>query len=505
MEPVLVVLLLAFPDGNLRGRTDRRLALAMTAVLVLFYLPTAVLVPHFQLPSPWTSCTQNCPANAFYAGDESAFARQALLGTGSVLVLLILAGVLVRMRRSVQEASAVQKEALLPVLAIGMVRATLVGSLVVARQAGVADHVVNAGAELIAWATPAIAIAFLVGLFRARLAAERTLRALTTSVRGTPAPATLERTVAAAFDDPTLRIALPADGRPDRWLDAHGEPVPPPGPSAGRCFRIVRDGHRRIVGALTCDAALRDRPELLDVAAGLIAMSIEQRRLEDEAASATREAQDSRARLVASADAERRRIERDLHDGAQQRLVAMRIELGLVEDMLHDEPQAAARIRELEASADEALEELRSLAHGVRPPLLNDRGLAEALRAAIARSALPVELTTDRVSRYAPEVESAVYFSMLEALQNVAKHARCASRVTVGMHDDTGGELRFEVRDNGPGGDEDAFEHGAGVQNMRDRIAAVDGTLRIVSLQGLGTVVSGRVPVPRPCLGPQPA
>src|SRR6201999_598875 len=106
------------------------------------------------------------------------------------------------------------------------------------------------------------------------------------------------------------------------------------------------------------------------------AMAIEQRRLEGEAASATREAQDSRARLVASADAERRRIERDLHDGAQQRLVGMRTELGLAKDMLHDDRQAAARIRELEASADEALEELRSLAHGVRPPLLNDRGLA---------------------------------------------------------------------------------------------------------------------------------
>ena len=266
----------------------------------------------------------------------------------------------------------------------------------------------------------------------------------------------------------------------------------------GRCLRLVRDGHHRIVGALSGDRVLADRPELLDVATGLIAVALEQRRLEEEAEAAAREAQDSRARLAESADAERRRIERDLHDGAQQRLVAMRIELGLIEDLLHDDPDsAAARIRELEASADEALEELRALAHGVRPPLLNDRGLPDALRAALARSALPAALTAEGVGRYPPAVESAVYFSMLEALQNVAKHARGARHVTVRLHDDTCGELRFEVRDDGRGADQEALERGEGITNMRDRVAAVDGSLRVMSLSGLGTVVAGRVPVSR--------
>jgi signal transduction histidine kinase len=322
------------------------------------------------------------------------------------------------------------------------------------------------------------------------------VRALAASVLGSP-PA-LQRSVAEAFADPTLQLTFPLDGQPQHWVDCHGEPAPVPMAIEGRCFRLVRDGHQRIVGALTGDRTLANRPELLDVATGLIAVAVEQRRLEGEAEAATREAQDSRARLAESADAERRRIERDLHDGAQQRLVAMRIELGLVEDLLHTDPDsAAARIRELEASAEEALEELRSLAHGVRPPLLNDRGLPDAVRAALARSALPATLHAEGVGRYPPAIESAVYFSVLEALQNVTKHARGARHVTVHLRNDTGGELRFEVRDDGRGADREALERGEGIMNMRDRIAAVDGTLGVVSLEGLGTVVAGHIPISR--------
>ena len=468
----------------------------MGAVVTVFYLPTLLLTESFQTPSPYTSCVRDCPPNAFslYHGDV-AFAP-LFLGTGSVLVFAIMAGVLVRLRRRILDASAVQREALRPVFAVGMTRAGLVGTLIVLRQAGADTNLIHAGATLIAWTTPAIAIAFIAGLFRSRLAAERTVRALAASVRGSP-PA-LQRSVAEAFADPTLELTFPLDGQPHRWVDCHGEPAPAPMALEGRSFRLVRDGHHRIVGALTGDRVLADRPELLDVAGGLIAVAVEQRRLEEEAEAAVREAQESRARLAESADAERRRIERDLHDGAQQRLVAMRIELGLIEDLLHEDPDsAAARIRELEASAEEALEELRSLAHGVRPPLLNDRGLPDAVRAALARSALPTAFHAEGIGRYPPAVESAVYFSVLEALQNVAKHARGASHVTVHLRGDTGSELRFEVRDDGRGADREALERGEGIMNMRDRIAAVDGTLGVISLEGLGTVVAGHIPISR--------
>ena len=496
LELLLVALLLAFPDGPLRARDDRRLVLAMGAVVTVFYLPTLLLTESFQTPSPYTSCVRDCPANAFSLSQGHVAIAPLFLGTGSVLVFAIMAGVLVRLRRRSLDASAVQREALSPVFAIGMVRAGLVGTLVVLRQAGAETEFVAAGATLIAWATPAIAVAFIAGLFRSRLAAERTVRALAASVRGSP-PA-LQRSVAEAFADPTLELTFPLHDQPRRWVDCHGEPAGAPMALEGRCMRLVRDGHHRIVGALSGDRVLADRPELLDVATGLIAVAVEQRRLEEGAEAAAREAQDSRTRLAESADAERRRIERDLHDGAQQRLVAMRIELGLIEDLLHDDPDsAAARIRELEASADEALEELRALAHGVRPPLLNDRGLPDAVRAALTRSALPAALTAEGVGRYPPAVESAVYFSMLEALQNVAKHARGARHVTVRLHDDTCGELRFEVRDDGRGADQEALERGEGITNMRDRVAAVDGSLRVMSRRGLGTVVAGRIPVSR--------
>lgn len=496
LEILLVILVLAFPDGPLRTATDRRLAAAMAGVVAVFYLPTLLLTERFQVPSPYTSCTHDCPRNAFFPfGHELALTRPALLGVGSILVFIIMLLVLLRLRRRVMLSSAVQRQALVPVLVLGLAREALVGTLIVTRQLGAADAVVRTGATLIAWATPAIAIAFLVGLVRMRLAAERTLRTLAASVRALPALPALQRTVAEALDDPTLRLVRPVGVGLDRWVDVHAEPAPAPLETSERCVRMVQDGHGRIVGALAADAALAARPELLDAAAALVAVALENRRLEAEAELAAVAVRDSRARIAATADHERRRIERDLHDGAQQRLVALRVELSIVEDMLLDDPRGAvARIRELEASADEALEELRALAHGVHPPLLADRGLVEALRSAIARSGLPATLREVGVRRYRPEIESAIYFCILEALQNVAKHARGARRVRVRINGDAPGELWFDVSDDGDGAAR--LQDGAGITNMRDRLAAIDGSLHLVSRRGIGTRVSGRVPLP---------
>lgn len=506
LELLLVMLVLAFPDGPLRGRPDRLLAAAMAAVVAVFYLPTLVLTQQFQVPSPYTSCTHDCPRNVFFsfAADHPATGR-AFLGAGTLLVFTIMLLVLVRLRARIDHASAIQREALLPVLVLGGVREMLVGVLIVTRQLDGDNGFVPTGATLIAWATPAIAIAFLVGLVRMRLAAERSLRTLTAAVRGTPDLRALRRAVAESFDDPTLVLSVVGPDHPDRWFDVHGAPAPAPLQRDGRCLTLVRDGHGVLAGALDADGALADRPELLDAAAGLVAMALTTSRLEAEAVTAAIAVRESRARIAVSADEERRRIERDLHDGAQQRLVAMRIELSIVEDMVQDDPAgAAARIRELEASAEEALEELRSLAHGVRPPLLADRGLAEALRSALARSGLPATLAEQSVLRYPPEVESAVYFCVLEALQNVAKHAKGASRVHVRLDGDTRGELWFDVRDDGAGADDDALEGGVGITNMHDRLAAVDGRLRVVSHRGIGTCVFGRVPATA-VSQPQPA
>ncbi|MCK9899231.1 histidine kinase [Parafrankia colletiae] len=216
----------------------------------------------------------------------------------------------------------------------------------------------------------------------------------------------------------------------------------------------------------------------------------------------------SRARLVATADAERRRIERDLHDGAQQQLVSLAVGLRLVRDLVADsmgEDAAAAR-NEDAAAADELLAamaeqvtetiaEVRNLAHGIYPPLLRSSGLAEALRAAGQRSAVGVTVGADGIGRYPPDIEAAVYFCCLEALQNAAKHAAGCSVDILLVEEESA--LTFTVCDNGPGFDPQRSERGHGMTNMADRIGAIGGTLRWESTVGTGTRVLGIVPAAR--------
>lgn len=212
------------------------------------------------------------------------------------------------------------------------------------------------------------------------------------------------------------------------------------------------------------------------------------------------ELQASRGRLVRTADAERRRIERDLHDGAQQHLVALAVGLRLVRDGLSEagtrtdgapDPNLEM-LDELDRGVRESIQALRDLAHGIYPPLLRDSGLGEALRAAAQRNPLDVDVRAVGLTRHSEQVEAAVYFCCLEALQNAAKHAPDAAVVVTLEEDDR--ELRFAVTDDGPGCDVNGMAAGAGMQNMADRLGAIGGTLELRSAPGQGTTVSGRVP-----------
>lgn len=201
----------------------------------------------------------------------------------------------------------------------------------------------------------------------------------------------------------------------------------------------------------------------------------------------------SRVRLVATADSERRRIERNLHDGAQQHLVALAVNLRLAADEIAADPSTAAdTFAALGQDVREAIDELRSLAHGIYPPLLMDAGLVEALRASGQRSPSPVHVAADGVGRYPTEIEAAVYFCCMEALQNAAKHAPGAA-VTVRLLDD-GGALRFEVTDDGPGLGGGVVRHGHGLGNMVDRMVAVGGTVDVATAPSGGVMIDGRVP-----------
>jgi signal transduction histidine kinase len=206
----------------------------------------------------------------------------------------------------------------------------------------------------------------------------------------------------------------------------------------------------------------------------------------------------SRRRLVEAQDAERRKIERNLHDGAQQQLIALMIQLGLLEESA-DDPGA---VRQLAPAVKDglraALEDLRDLARGIYPPLLADQGLVPALQAQARKASLPVEIDADGIGRYPQDIEAAVYFCALEALQNVAKYAG-ASRATVSLSC-TGGSLRFTVTDDGAGFDTASARHGTGLQGMADRLAALGGALDVRSQPGRGTTLTGQLPVSAPAV-----
>jgi signal transduction histidine kinase len=202
----------------------------------------------------------------------------------------------------------------------------------------------------------------------------------------------------------------------------------------------------------------------------------------------------SRQRLVAAQDEERRRIERNIHDGAQQQLVALAVQLKLVRQMLDRDPATVGPMVDgLQAAATTALEDLRDLARGIYPPLLADKGLAAALDSQARKAAVPVSVSADAVGRYPQEIEAAVYFCSLEALNNVAKYAgSSAAEVHLAQEN---GHLTFTVHDDGAGFDPETTGYGTGLHGMADRLDAIGGDLTVDSAPGRGTTIRGCVPV----------
>jgi signal transduction histidine kinase len=252
---------------------------------------------------------------------------------------------------------------------------------------------------------------------------------------------------------------------------------------------------------VTDDAFSAEDDRVLTELARQVGLAVHNARLDtalqttlDELRKQADELRESRARIVASGDAERRRVERNLHDGAQQHLVAMAVNLRLAKDILADDPSAAAEmLDQLSDDVKDTITELRELAHGIYPPLLADRGLGEALLAAANRSPLAVSVHAAGIGRYGPEVEAAIYFCCLEALQNAAKHA-AGSDVELKVWEEEGG-LLFSVCDDGPGFDQEKAQSGHGFINMADRLGSIGGTIRWESQPGHGATVRGSIPL----------
>jgi signal transduction histidine kinase len=286
-----------------------------------------------------------------------------------------------------------------------------------------------------------------------------------------------------------LRVAAswPSDG--DRAPVPSPSPELPAFPEPERAFPVRHGGE--LLGALTVvtssgEALGADRERLLGDVAAQTALVLRNVRLIEEL-------RESRRRIVAAQDERAKALERNLHDGAQQQLVALAVKQRLAEGLVERDPERTkAMLAEIQADTQDALETLRDLARGVYPPLLADQGLGAALAAQARKAAIPVMLESDGIGRYPQDVEATVYFCCLEALQNVAKYAE-ASRATVRLSAADGG-LAFEVQDDGVGFDPASAGRGSGLQGMADRLDAVGGSLDVRSAPGAGTTIVGRVP-----------
>jgi signal transduction histidine kinase len=495
-EPLLIYTVLAFPTGRLRGRADRWLVGTSAAIAACLYLPSVLLVDRFPEPSPWSTCSAGCPDNALMLlGSEPAFVEDVLLPVREILTGLIFAAVCVRLAQRLLSSSALMHRTLAPVLVVAIARFAAFAAALLLRRAAPDSEVLDVAVWALALTLVLLSGAFLVGLARWHLFIATAVQHLAGRLAEHPGPGELQSALAETFDDPGLEIVYPSDA--GVWRTGTGEAVGTPRNGSGRWLTEVYDDGRAIAGIIHSDT-LADETAFVDAARAYAVLTLDNRRLGDEAAALLEEVRQSRARIQASADDERRRVERDLHDGAQQRLVALRIKLELAAERIDGRDHRSAQvIRELGGEVDLALDEIRSLARGIYPSPLADRGLAEALRSAALQAALPATvLATTTRDRYQREVESAAYFCCLEAMQNAAKHAQRARALVIELTDN--GVLQFEVRDDGEGFDPDAVEAGFGLTSMRDRLAAVGGDLLIVSSPGRGTRVVGRIPLDRP-------
>jgi signal transduction histidine kinase len=495
VEVQMVHLFLAFPTGWLETRADRILVGATVATAAVTFAPRALLAYDFTVPAPVTSCVRDCPPNAFAAVTEtSGLVTDVLRPLGAVLIALIMAGVVVQLHRRLRRAQALEHHVVRPVLAVAILRAVLVAAAILGRDLFVdRAWMLDAVVWSLAFALPLLAAAVAIGLVGSRIAAGDATRRLASQLASDTASHGLRAALADALADPVLVLAYPAPGDPGGWVDAEHVRIVPPQPGSGRCLVPIHDRGMPIAAIVT-DAAVEHRPEFLEPVASIVVVALRDQRLTADVRWALREIQQSRARIATTAVRERERIERDLHDSAQQRLVALRIGLDRTRERLGQDPDRTAEgLDRLTQDVDEALREIRSLARGIYPPVLTEAGLMGALQVAVARCPFPVAITGHRVVRHAAETESAVYFCVLEALQNVTKHAPQATEVVVRLDEDPDG-LRFTVADDDPSAPE-VLRPGTGVTNMRDRVAALGGGLDVRTTPGRGTVVSGWVPV----------
>jgi signal transduction histidine kinase len=470
--PVFAALVLGFPSGRISARVDKAVigALAFGTVVLqlvwLFFLPFPPGKENVFLITPDADL-----ANVIDRF-ESSF-------NGTVGLALAILGISRWLR-----AAPPLRRLLLPTLAGAVTVLVLVVQIYYDLLTG---EFIRSSQQVTAVLLVSVPLAFLGGMLHQQLA-RAGMADLVVALQRAPESRRLSEALARALGDPSLVLAywLP---RFDTYVDAEGAPVTLPEPGSGRAATFV-DNDGQHIAALVHDAALVHQPDLLEVVCAAANVALERERLQAELGARVAELQASRERIVAAGDAERRRLERNLHDGAQQRLVGIALQLSLLKGHIQSDPAAAEQLAK--TAGDElalSLAELRELARGLHPAVL-EHGLCAALDSLAARATVPTTVLFETAEPLPEQVELAAYFVASEALANVAKYAHAN---TVSMRVWRNGQTAsIEIADDGVGGADDSA--GSGLRGLADRIEALDGRLRISSPAGAGTVVTAELP-----------
>jgi len=489
-------LVFIFPNGRLTGVLEKLLLVGLFWDVFSSFLPWVFFSPYVSGAAPLAGCNDSCPTNGLMISNDPDIANGFGKSDETFNVVLAAAIVVVLCYR-LAIASRPRRRALVPVYLPALLLSVPFG---IFHAAGAGAITLDATAvDRIGWFVTSgrvlLTFGFAFAIWQATLFAGVALKKILGGLRREDDVVHLRGLVADALDDPTLEIALEVERGSGFFLDSRGDPIDPTQPRAGSSTTSIARPEQAAAYMLHDDVLDTD-PELVQAAGRSVVLALESGRLESELRSRVAELRASRARIVAAGDAERRKMERDLHDGAQQHVLALMMKVGQARSAETD-PVAGRQLDEIQAGLEELWLELRQLGHGVYPPVLAESGLGKALEDAAARSVPPALLRTEVTRRYPAEVEAAVYYCCLEALQNVSKHAGPDARasIRVWQQDD---RVWFEVADDGRGQDpRRPLGHGQGIANMRERLSAVDGTLSIESSVD-GTRVRGSVPVPPP-------
>jgi len=490
-EPLLGVLVLAYPSGRIAGRLGR---LVVVGWLVEHGAWTVARLT-LERPLSWYGCA-TCPGtvDALIADRTllQAIAPPSLaLSVGLAIAVLLLAA------RRLIVAGPAGRRRLAPValasLALGAGIVATGGLRLVIMPGLFGDPRVAALTYVV---LTLAAVAVLAGLLQDRLArtavADLVIDLRHDAATGDADPRRLRDALARALGDPSVEL-FPFDQEVNAYRDASGAIVPAPEAGPRRALTLVGTDAAR-VAAITHDPSLLDDPGLISAVTAAIRLEADNRQLAAEVERQLAELRASRARIVTATDAERRRVERDLHDGAQQRLVSLSMELGRLRATAGQsgDPAMVAALGGLSGELEAAIEELRELARGILPPILTDAGLGAAVESLALRAALPVDAEVDLPGRLPPAIESTLYFVIAEGLANVTRHAHAShASVRVAGRD---GRVSVEIEDDGIGGAQ--ADRGSGLQGLSDRVGALGGTIRIVSTPGRGTSLRADLPVP---------